>query len=117
MRSEKIKSGFEHTPHCALLKATGVTDADMAKPFIAVVNSYADIVPGHVHLQAFGRLIKQAVRAAGGVPFEFNTIVLNADSNPDYKIRLGEELRQMRDAEMWQAGSVVRSLRPENWKR
>jgi dihydroxy-acid dehydratase len=57
-----------------LLKATGVTDADMGKPFIAIVNSYVDIIPGHIHLQEFGKLIKDAVRAAGGVPFEFNTI-------------------------------------------
>jgi dihydroxy-acid dehydratase len=46
----------------------------MGKPFIAIVNSYVDIIPGHVHLQEFGRLVKDAVRAAGGVPFEFNTI-------------------------------------------
>jgi dihydroxy-acid dehydratase len=74
MRSHQIKQGIERAPHRALLKATGVTDADMGKPFIAIVNSYIDIVPGHVHLQAFGKLIKDAVRAAGGVPFEFNTI-------------------------------------------
>ncbi|MBI5290763.1 MAG: dihydroxy-acid dehydratase [Chloroflexi bacterium] len=74
MRSDQIKSGFERAPHRALLKATGVTDADMGKPFIAIVNSYVDVVPGHVHLQAFGKLVKDAVRAAGGVPFEFNTI-------------------------------------------
>jgi dihydroxy-acid dehydratase len=74
MRSNKIKTGIERSPHRALLKATGVTDADMQKPFIAVVNSYVDIVPGHVHLQDFGKLVKEAVRAAGGVPFEFNTI-------------------------------------------
>ena len=74
MRSDLIKSGFERAPHRALLKATGVTDADMSKPFIAVVNSYVDVVPGHVHLQSFGKLVKDAVRAAGGVPFEFNTI-------------------------------------------
>lgn len=77
MRSDQIKRGFEHAPHRALLKATGVTDADMEKPFIAVVNSYVDIVPGHVHLQDFGKLVKQAVRAAGGVPFEFNTIAVD----------------------------------------
>ncbi|NMB88488.1 MAG: dihydroxy-acid dehydratase [Chloroflexi bacterium] len=77
MRSDQIKSGFEHAPHRALLKATGVTDADMGKPFIAIVNSYVDIVPGHVHLQSFGRLVKEAVRAAGGVPFEFNTIAVD----------------------------------------
>ena len=74
MRSDNIKSGYGRAPHRSLLKATGVTDADMHKPFIAIVNSYVDIVPGHVHLQEFGRMIKEAVRAAGGVPFEFNTI-------------------------------------------
>lgn len=74
MRSDTIKKGFEKAPHRALLRATGLKDDDFDKPFIAIVNSYVDIVPGHVHLQEFGRLVKDAVRAAGGVPFEFNTI-------------------------------------------
>jgi dihydroxy-acid dehydratase len=75
MRSDKIKQGFERSGHRALLKATGVVkDSDMDKPFVAVVNSYVDIIPGHAHLQGFGRLVKEAVRAAGAVPFEFNTI-------------------------------------------
>jgi dihydroxy-acid dehydratase len=74
MRSDRIKKGFERSPHRSLLKATGVTDEDMSKPFIAVCNSYIDIIPGHVHLQRFGALVKKAVRNAGGVPFEFNTI-------------------------------------------
>ncbi|MGB9639426.1 MAG: dihydroxy-acid dehydratase, partial [Anaerolineales bacterium] len=74
MRSDRIKTGFEKAPHRSLLKATGIKDEDFGKPFIAIVNSYVDIVPGHVHLQEFGRLVKDAVRAAGGVPFEFNTI-------------------------------------------
>ncbi|MFZ1462868.1 MAG: dihydroxy-acid dehydratase [Anaerolineae bacterium] len=69
-----IKVGFERAPHRALLKATGVTDADMGKPFIAIANSYVDIVPGHVHLQAFGEVVRRAIREAGGVPFMFNTI-------------------------------------------
>jgi len=73
-RSDQVKKGIERAPHRSLLKATGVTDADMGKPFIAIVNSYIDIVPGHIHLQDFGKLVKEAVRAAGGVPFEFNTI-------------------------------------------
>lgn len=77
MRSDRIKTALEFAPHRALLKATGVTDADLHKPFIAVVNSYVDIVPGHVHLQAFGKRIKDAIRAAGGVPFEFNTIAVD----------------------------------------
>ncbi|MBN1565468.1 MAG: dihydroxy-acid dehydratase [Anaerolineae bacterium] len=74
MRSDRIKVGFERAPHRSLLKATGVTDDDMRKPFIAVVNSYIDIIPGHVHLQKFGQVVKEAIREAGGVPFEFNTI-------------------------------------------
>lgn len=53
MRSDQIKRGIERAPHRALLKATGVTDTDMNKPFIAIVNSYVDVVPGHVHLESF----------------------------------------------------------------
>ncbi|HUX19099.1 MAG TPA: hypothetical protein VMV63_07920 [Acidithiobacillus sp.] len=53
MRSDMIKKGFERTPHRALLKACGVTDQDMDKPFIGVANSFIDIIPGHVHLQEF----------------------------------------------------------------
>ena len=74
MRSDTIKKGYEKAPHRALLRATGMREEDFDKPFIAIVNSYVDIVPGHVHLQEFGKLIKDAVRAAGAVPFEFNTI-------------------------------------------
>jgi dihydroxy-acid dehydratase len=74
MRSDTVKKGYEKAPHRALLRATGLKDDDFDKPFVAIVNSYVDVVPGHVHLQEFGRLVKDAVRAAGGVPFEFNTI-------------------------------------------
>jgi len=76
MRSDIMKKGFERAPHRALFRATGVKETDFGKPFIAVANSYVDIVPGHVHLQAFGKLVKNAIRAAGGVPFEFNTIAI-----------------------------------------
>jgi len=76
MRSDTIKKGFTRAPHRALLRATGqVRDAaDFDKPFIAVCNSYVDIVPGHVHLPALAQVVKEAIRAAGGIPFEFNTI-------------------------------------------
>jgi dihydroxy-acid dehydratase len=76
VRSDTIKRGVERAPHRALLRATGqIGDAsDFDKPFIAVCNSYVDIVPGHVHLQELGRVVKAAVRAAGAIPFEFNTI-------------------------------------------
>ena len=74
MRSDVIKRGIDRAPHRSLLRAVGLTDRDFEKPFIAIANSYVDIVPGHAHLQEFGKLVKEAVRAAGGVPFEFNTI-------------------------------------------
>ncbi len=76
MRSDMVKKGFERAPHRALLRATGVirSDADFDKPFIAIANSYTDIVPGHVHLNAFGEVVRQAVWDAGGVPFMFHTI-------------------------------------------
>lgn len=69
-----IKKGFDRAPHRSLLRAAGVKEEDFNKPFIAVVNSYIDIVPGHVHLQEFGKIVKDAIREAGGVPFEMNTI-------------------------------------------
>jgi dihydroxy-acid dehydratase len=76
MRSDMIKRGFERAPHRSLLRATGrIRDRhDFDKPFVAVCNSYVDIIPGHVHLQEFGRVVKEAVHEAGGVGFEFNTI-------------------------------------------
>jgi dihydroxy-acid dehydratase len=74
MRSDAIKLGDSRAPHRSLLRATGVKEEDMRKPFIAVCNSYVDIIPGHVHLDKVGEYIKQCVREAGGVPFIFNTI-------------------------------------------
>ncbi|HEY57122.1 MAG TPA: dihydroxy-acid dehydratase [Anaerolineae bacterium] len=79
MRSDRVKKGFDRAPHRSLLRATGAIHdrADFDKPFIAVVNSYADIVPGHVHLNEFAQQVKQAIREAGGVPFEFNVIAVD----------------------------------------
>jgi len=76
MRSDTIKRGHERAPHRALLKATGAieNDTDFDKPFVAIANSYTDIVPGHVHLASLGEIVRQAVRDAGGVPFMFHTI-------------------------------------------
>jgi dihydroxy-acid dehydratase len=74
MRSDAIKKGFDRTPHRSLLRATGLKDEDFDKPFIGVANSYIDIIPGHFFLQEYGRIVKEAIREAGGVPFEFNTI-------------------------------------------
>jgi dihydroxy-acid dehydratase len=74
--SDTIKKGVIRAPHRSLLRATGVvqSESDFDKPFIAVANSFVQIVPGHAHLDVVGRKVREAVRAAGGVPFEFNTI-------------------------------------------
>lgn len=74
MRSDMIKKGIDRAPHRSLLYAAGVKTSDLDKPFIGVCNSYIDIIPGHKHLNHFGEIVKQAIREAGGVPFEFNTI-------------------------------------------
>jgi dihydroxy-acid dehydratase len=77
MISDTIKKGLDRAGHRGLLKATGITDADMKKPFIGVANSYTDIVPGHIHLNLLADKVKKAIREAGGVPFEFNTIAVD----------------------------------------
>jgi dihydroxy-acid dehydratase len=76
MRSDIIKKGPERAPHRSLLRATGSieSEADWDKPFVAIVNSYTDCIPGHAHLNEVGLLMKRLVREAGGVPFIFNTI-------------------------------------------
>jgi len=74
VRSDQIKKGFERAPHRSLLRAVGLKDEDFAKPFIGVANSHVDIIPGHFYLQEYGRIAKDEIRKAGGVPFEFNTI-------------------------------------------
>jgi len=76
MRSDEIKKGVERTPHRALLKALGLTDSDIAKPFIGIANSYTNIVPGHQHLQQLAQAAKTGITAAGATPFEFNTIAV-----------------------------------------
>jgi dihydroxy-acid dehydratase len=76
LRSDEIKKGVDRAPARSLLRATGLVknEEDMNKPFIAVCNSYVDIVPGHVHLRELADVAKKAIREAGGIPFEFNTI-------------------------------------------
>jgi dihydroxy-acid dehydratase len=74
LRSDSVKVGVERAPHRALLKALGVSDTDLKKPFIGVVNSYTNIIPGHTHLNQVADAVKVGVVSAGGVPFEFNTI-------------------------------------------
>jgi dihydroxy-acid dehydratase len=76
MRSDEMKKGSSRIPHRALLKATGLSDSDIEKPFVAIANSWNEIVPGHVHLRELADEVKKGVRAAGGTPLEFNTIAI-----------------------------------------
>lgn len=74
MRSDLIKVGPERTPHRSLLKALGITDAEMKRPFIAVVSAASEYIPGHMHLKQLSDAVKAGIRNGGGVPFEFCTI-------------------------------------------
>jgi dihydroxy-acid dehydratase len=71
-----IKKGIERAPHRALLRAVGCSSDDWDKPFIGVINSFSEIVPGHIHLQTIARAVKDGIRSRGGVPFEVNTIAV-----------------------------------------
>ena len=74
MRSDLIKEGPSRAPHRSLLRALGIDDLEMKRPFVAVVNSKSDYIPGHMHLDKIAEQVKAGIRNAGGVPFEFNTI-------------------------------------------
>ncbi|MCX7681638.1 MAG: dihydroxy-acid dehydratase [Anaerolineae bacterium] len=74
MRSDAVKRGFERAPHRSLFYATGLTPEELERPLIGIVNSFNEIVPGHVHLDRVAEAVKAGVRMAGGTPLEFNTI-------------------------------------------
>jgi dihydroxy-acid dehydratase len=76
MKSDAVKKGAERAPHRSLLYALGCSPEEMDKPFIGVVNSFTEVVPGHIHLRQIADAVKEGVRAGGGVPFEFNTIAV-----------------------------------------
>ena len=75
-RSREVVSGLESLPRRSLLKAVGVTDSEMERPFVAIASSYTNIVPGHIHLRELARAVAEGVISAGGTPFEFNTIAI-----------------------------------------
>ncbi len=76
MKSDVVKRGIERAPHRSLLRAVGCTRADMDKPFIGIINSFSEIVPGHIHLRDIAEAVKGGVRSGGGIPFEVNTIAV-----------------------------------------
>jgi len=76
VKSDAAKKGVERAPHRSLLYALGCTRDDMERPFIGIVNSFTEIVPGHIHLRDIAEAVKAGVHEGGGVPFEFNTIAV-----------------------------------------
>ncbi|MDD2374962.1 MAG: dihydroxy-acid dehydratase [Eubacteriales bacterium] len=76
MKSDAIKKGPTRAAHRSLLYALGLTESEMKRPFIAVVNSFNEIVPGHIHLRTLTDAVKAGIRQAGGVPFEFPAIAV-----------------------------------------
>jgi dihydroxy-acid dehydratase len=76
MRSDMVKKGIERAPHRSLLRAVGCCSDDWDKPFVGVVNSFNEVVPGHIHLQTIAKAVKEGIRSRGGVPFEVNTIAV-----------------------------------------
>ena len=70
--SNRVKKGVERAPHRSLLRALGLTNKELDQPFIGVVNSYNEIIPGHTHLRQIAEAAKAGVRSAGGTPFEVN---------------------------------------------
>jgi len=76
VKSDVIKRGIERAPHRSVLHALGCTRAELDKPFIGVINSFSEIIPGHMHLRGIAEAVKAGVREGGGVPFEVNTIAV-----------------------------------------
>lgn len=74
MRSDAVKCGAERAPHRSLLRALGLTDEEMERPFVGVINSFTETIPGHLHLRQVADAVKAGVRMAGGTPFECGTI-------------------------------------------
>jgi len=76
MKSDVVKKGIERAPHRSLLHAVGWRREEIDKPFIGIVNSFTEIVPGHIHLRDIAQAVKAGVHSGGGVPFEFNTVAV-----------------------------------------
>ena len=77
MQSDAIKKGISRAPARAMLKATGLTDADLARPLVAIANTWTEVTPCNFHLRALAEHVKAGVRAAGGTPIEFDTITIS----------------------------------------
>ena len=77
MHSDEIKKGISRAPARAMLKATGLTDADLARPLVAIANTWTEVTPCNFHLRALAEKVKEGVRAAGGTPIEFDTITVS----------------------------------------
>ena len=76
MRSDLMKKGIQRVAHRTLLKSLGLTDEEIERPIIGIVNSQSDIVPGHMHLDALCRAVRDGIYMAGGTPVQFPAIAV-----------------------------------------
>ena len=76
LRSGQLTNGIERAAHRALLYSTGMDTEDLKKPMVAIVNSFTEMVPGHIHLREIADFVKQGIAEAGGISREFNTIAI-----------------------------------------
>ncbi|HOY63541.1 MAG TPA: dihydroxy-acid dehydratase, partial [bacterium] len=74
MKSDSVKKGIEKAPHRSLFKALGLTDEEISRPLVGVINSANEIIPGHIHLNTVTEAVKSGIRMAGGTPIEFGCI-------------------------------------------
>src|SRR5262249_6773017 len=77
MHSDVMKTGLSRAPARAMLRATGLNDADLRRPLVGVMNSWSEITPCNFHLRELAAHVKNGIRDAGGTPVEFNTIVVS----------------------------------------
>ena len=77
MQSDLIKKGVSRAPARAMLKATGLTDSDLAKPLVAIANTWSDVTPCNMHLRSIAEKVREGICQAGGTPIECNTIVIS----------------------------------------
>ena len=74
MRSDKMKTGVQRIAHRSLFKALGLTEEELNRPIIGIVNSQNEVIPGHIHLDTIAEAVKAGIRIAGGTPIEFPAI-------------------------------------------
>ena len=96
MRSDLMKKGVDRIPHRSLMKALGLTDEEIDRPIIGIVNSFNEIIPGHKHLREICEAVKAGVRMAGGTPIETDGRLMEFDGGKDEGTDLSDPPEEVR---------------------